>query len=45
MKTLSSIYYGEIKHNWGIDIEDWSISKEELARISEYQKSLEARLD
>ena len=44
MKTLTSIYYGEIKHAWGVPIEDWSIAKEEEKRIEDYRKSLEARM-
>ena len=44
MSTLSDIYYGKVKHPWGVPIEDWSIAKEEEQRIEEYKKSLEARL-
>lgn len=44
MRTLSSIYYGEVQHPWGIPVENWAITQDEQQRISEFQKSLEARL-
>ena len=44
MNSLTDIYYGKVKHPWGVPIEDWSIHKEEEQRIEEYKKSLEARL-
>jgi hypothetical protein len=44
MRVLTDIYYGKIKHVWGVPIEDWSIVKEEEKRIEEYKQSLEAQL-
>ena len=44
MNTLSDIYYGKVKHPWGVAIEDWSTVKEEQQKVEEYKKSLEARM-
>ena len=44
MNTLSGIYYGEVKHPWGVSIENWSTIKEEQQKVEEYKKSLEARM-
>jgi len=40
MKELSDIYYGRVKHDWGVSIEDWSIkSIEEQQKVPEYEKN------
>ena len=44
MRVLTDIYYGKVKHVWGVPVENWSIVKEEEERIEEYKKSLEAQL-
>ena len=44
MTTLSDIYYGKVQHPWGMHIEDWNIGPDELIRIEDYKKSLEARM-
>ena len=44
MRVLTDIYYGKVKHVWGVPVEDWSLVKEEQERIEEYKKSLEAQL-
>merc|ERR1719369_2250067 len=37
MTALSDIYYGKVVHPWGMPIEDWSISQDELKRIDDYK--------
>ena len=45
MKELSDIYYGRVKHDWGVSIEDWSIkSIEEQQKVPEYEKTVDARM-
>ena len=45
MKELSDIYYGRVKHDWGVPIEDWSIkSIEEQQKVPEYEKTVDARM-
>ena len=44
MRVLTDIYYGKVKHVWGVPVENWSLVKEEEERIEEYKKSLEAQL-
>ena len=44
MRVLTDIYYGKVKHVWGVPVEDWSLVKEEEERIEEYKKSLESQL-
>ena len=40
-KALTDIYYGRVKHPWGMNIEDWDIEKEEAEKVFEYKSSLE----
>ena len=40
-KALTDIYYGRVKHPWGMNIEDWDIDKEEAEKVFEYKSSLE----
>jgi len=44
--TLSDIYYGKVQHPWGMLIEDWNAvqDQEELKRIEDYKKCMEARI-
>ena len=45
MKELSDIYYGRVKHDWGVPIEDWIIkSIEEQQKVPEYEKTVDARM-
>ena len=45
MNELSDIYYGRVKHDWGVPIEDWSIkSIEEQQKIPEYEKTVDAKM-
>ena len=45
MKELSDIYYGRVKHDWGVPIEDWSLkSIEEQLKVPEYEKTVDARM-
>ena len=40
-KSLTDIYYGRVKHPWGMNIEDRDIEKEEAEKVFEYKSSLE----
>ena len=40
-KSLTDIYYGRVKHPWGMNLGDWDIEKEEAEKVFEYKSSLE----
>lgn len=45
LKTLSAIYYGEMKHPWAFEINNWNLPQEEEARIESYRQSLLSRMN